>query len=247
MSLRVAVVGLGSIGRRHVGNLLALGCEVSGDDTSSDAEARAKQQYPSLDCAKMAIYRVDAIVIATPWDTHLDWVEWCIGRSLPFFVEKPLGSLEQLPRWRELAAMDLPVNQVGYQLRFHPRYRAMRAMVPNPTDGGFACDFDMATWPGSAYGPAALEASHELDLALDCGLPPDVVVIHSGAAEYYRSWAICDDIAIAEAHFTSAADLGDQMYVDEMAHFLECVREQKPTRVPLADGLRVLEAIACAS
>jgi hypothetical protein len=38
--------------------------------------------------------------------------------------------------------------------------------------------------------------------------------------------------------------LGDQMYVDAMAHFLECVREGKQTRVPLSDGLRVLEALA---
>jgi predicted dehydrogenase len=191
--------------------------------------------------------RYGAMVIASPWDTHIKWVEVAVERQLPFFVEKPLGSLEQLPRWREIAAMDLPVNQVGYNLRFHPRYLAMRQMVPKPTGGAFCCDFDMSRWPGKAYGPPELEASHELDLALDCGLTSDSVTLNSGEENYYRGWLVHDDTALAECWFQSAEELGDQMYLDEMAHFLECVREQKPTRVPLSDGLRVLEAIACRS
>lgn len=234
--MRVAVIGLGSAGRRHVGNLLALGCEVGRYDWAEQSDVR-----PVLD---LRISQWDAVVIATPWDRHLNYVVWAIAERTPFYVEKPIGSLEQLQIWREVAAMDLPVNQVGYQLRFHPRYRAMRQFIPKPIEGAFRCDFDMATWPGKAYGPPELEASHELDLALDCGLSAADVVLNSGAKEYLRDWCICDGHAMAEVQFESAEDLGDQMYVDAMAHFLDCVREGKPTICPLAHGLRVLEALA---
>jgi predicted dehydrogenase len=236
--MRVAVIGCGSAGRRHIANLRALGCEVSGWDVNPAAipvGVPVVAQY----CAPG---HYSAVVIATPMVLHLKWVEIAISQRVPMYVEKPLGSLEQLPRWRELAALDLPVNQVGYQLRFHPSYRAMRQLVPTPLGGSFRCDFDMSTWPGKSYGPPELEASHELDLALDCGLGLEDVVLSRG--QYYREWYVYDANASAHVSFSSAAELGDQMYVDAMAHFLECVREGKPTKVPLSDGLRVLEALA---
>jgi predicted dehydrogenase len=234
--VRVAVVGCGSAGRRHLANLQALGCEAHGFDYGE-----MEGVSPALG---LWLSSADAVVIATPWDRHLQYVESAIRAGIPFYVEKPLGSLDQLPQWRKLTTVvgaSLPVNQVGYQLRFHPSYLAMRQLVPTPLGGSFRCDFDMSTWPGKSYGPPELEASHELDLALDCGLGLEDVVLSRG--QYYREWYVYDANASAHVSFSSAAELGDQMYVDAMAHFLECVREGKPTRVPLSDGLRVLEAI----
>lgn len=234
--MRVAVIGQGSIGRRHATNLEALGCEVGRFDWAEQAGVRPSLEWRPVEW--------DAVVIATPWDRHLKYALAAWYANSPMYVEKPLGSLEQLPRWRELVkASEGLTTQVGYQLRFHPRYRAMRQLIPNPTGGAFTCAFDMTTWPGKAYGPAELEASHELDLALDCGLSANEAVLFSGSDEYCRGWCLHDDIASARATFVSAAELGDQMYVDAMAHFLECVREGKPTICPLSDGLRVLEAL----
>lgn len=263
--MRVAVIGLGSAGRRHVGNLLALGCEVYGDDPHPSSRARCLEQYPQvviLDNHALD-YPIDAWVMASPWNTHLHWVELAIELRRPFFVEKPLGSLEQLPRWREIAQMDLPVNQVGYQCRFHPRIKAMLAHVGAPDRGGFYCDCDMRLWPGKSYGPTLLECSHDLDLALWCGAPSTVssayysettgfniwldpnerwlVSLSCESAGYSRYWGIGNRQRDASSRFLSPQELGDQMYRDELAHFLDCVREQKPTICPLSDGLRVLE------
>jgi predicted dehydrogenase len=266
--MHIGVIGLGSIGRRHVGNLLSLGCDVYGFDEDVRAYPKAKEQYPNLVLNPVAFNGrmdgtpyLDAVVIATPWNTHLEWVEWAVARRLPFFVEKPLGSLEQLPRWREIAAMDLPINQVGYQCRFHPKAQALKLLFHEPDYGTCWCCVDMRTWPGT-YGPFLLEASHEIDMALHLGARLDDVrawhvagkhVIGIGAwnvhmadrSEYCRSWSVrthSDEGATVE--FNCPEELGDQMYVDEMKHFLECVQRQVPTSVPLADGLRVLEVIA---
>jgi predicted dehydrogenase len=241
--MRIGVLGLGSIGRRHVGNLLALGCDVVGSDVSESARERVRSEFPSVEIPGGNMGHLDAVVIATPWDQHLASVEAALRVRMPFFVEKPLGSLEQLPRWREIAAMDLPINQVGYMLRFHETYLAMRRLIPEPTGGQFNCHFNMNTWPGGAYGPMNLEASHELDLALDCGLSYDAVTVRDDAP-YLRGWYLERVGASVEASFDSAEELGTDMYRAELEHFLSCVREQTPTSVPLADGLRVLEAVA---
>lgn len=250
--MRVAVIGLGSIGRRHVGNLLSLGCEVYGYDPHPSARARTLEQFPDIrvcvaDLSATDPYEADAWVIATPWNRHLGFVEDAIKHRIPMFIEKPLGALMELPRWREIAAMDLPITQIGYQCRFHPKAQAMKLLFPEPEWGRFICCGRL----DARYGPFLLEAvSHDIDLALWLGADADQL-IHQGRwwslqykerDGYTRVWSIGthDDLG-AEVSFGSPEELGDEMYRAELAHFLDCVRENKPTICPLADGLRVLE------
>lgn len=262
--MRVAVIGCGSIGRRHIGNLLALGCDVFGVDTSLNALSQipvGAKEFWIAPYSGFAPNDFDALVIATPYDKHLDWVESAVYCRVPFFVEKPLGSLEQLPRWRELAAMDLPVHQVGYQLRFNGVAKALRDVVPRPERGVFVCHCDSRTWPGGAYGPMLLECSHEIDLALYFGAPAVVtsaaydgrscvdvdlggvwhVTLNDRADEYYRRWRLHGHGNSGRATFHSPETLGDEMYRDEMEYFLNRVLDGHPSECPLADGLRVLE------
>lgn len=259
--LRLACVGTGSIGRRHIANLVALGCAVAAYDLSADAlngvPAGASRHLFALDAFPITEY--DAVVIATPWDQHLALVELAVETRTPFFVEKPLGSLEQLPQWRAMAKRNLPINQVGYMLRFHPEYICLRERNTHPRSGAFMCECDMNTWPGGPYGPPLLECSHELDLMLSSGAPnvvPDTYEDSTGlfrlwmgpwafqlryeCLRYRREWAL----GTSRVKFKSSKQLGTKMYVDEMAHFLQCIREHTATSVPLADGLRVLEVCA---
>jgi predicted dehydrogenase len=268
--VRVAVIGCGSMGRRHIRNLLALGCDVDAYDPDSLSRAQAR-----IDDCHLRVYAIrhdridvdqcpDAYVIATPVTHHLLWVEEAVRSRTPFFVEKPLGTLEQLPRWRELANQDLPTNQVGYNLRFQRHAQQLHAAVaPAPRYIECYLHCDMRTWPGKHYGPMLLECSHEIDLALWCGAPNIVskafrtntsahiylghnarVIINDAVADYYREWSASGEIYGYRRSFIAPEELGDEMYRDEIAHFISCVREQKPTRCPLTDGLRVLEVCA---
>jgi predicted dehydrogenase len=261
--MRVGLVGLGSIGRRHLGNLLALGADVVAMDVSPEAIEKARAAYPHARYGTaLSFAGLDALVIATPLDSHLRWVETAVARKLPFFVEKPLGTLEQLPRWREIAALDLPVNQVGYNLRFHTDMRVLRAYVTSPEYGAFVCACDMTAWPGRAYGSPLLECSHELDLALWCGCPAHVEVAHvrgayagdvrfgrsrqwsfrfDARAEYVRKWSLGSQRRDITRRFRAPDELGSGMYYAEMSHFLDNVCVGRPTSCHLADGLKVLE------
>ena len=105
MAMNILVIGVGSIGTRHWYNLLSLGHEVQTYDIKS-----GQPFSPSI------AVRLDGVVISTPPDSHLKYMQWAADRGLPFLVEKPLSdSLDGLEgliyRAREVPAL------VGYQLR----------------------------------------------------------------------------------------------------------------------------------
>ncbi len=257
--MRLAIVGCGSIGTRHLKNALALGCEVEVVEPDYQRILALRAEFPSVHVSNLLAWReYDAVIVSSPYRDHLFPCQRAVEHRKPFFVEKPLGSLDQIEDWRRLVqASEGLTTQVGYQCRFHPKAQAMKLLFPKPESGSFGCYVDMGTWPGKAYGPLWLEASHELDMALHLGAEANVVRFDSFGAilgrsewtveiverdRYLRWWSVGDDDNEGvTVEWNSPAELGDEMYLSELKHFLDCVREGRPTDVPLKDGLRVLE------
>lgn len=237
--MRVGVVGAGSIGRRHIENLIGLGCTVTVCDSSPSARASISYLPVARVSDVLSFAGLDAIVIATPYDRHRLLVEEAVNRRLPFFVEKPIGTAEELPQWSVLAKSDLPVHQVGYMLRFHPAVALLQQQVPNPASGRFTL-----WWDGSKYADPWLESSHEFDLATYlCGSAPVRFDIRTDSQEYRRQWVLDDAQGQRyAAGFSSPEELGTEMYVAEMAHFLDCVQTGQQTRCTLTDGVKALRA-----
>jgi len=111
--VRVFVVGVGSIGHRHLANARELGCEAAGGRLP-EAEAFAP----------------DALVIASPTSDHLDALRWAVERGVHAFVEKPVASSSAgvADTLSAAEAAGLTVG-VGYNLRFHPALEAIRDAV----------------------------------------------------------------------------------------------------------------------
>lgn len=261
--MRVAIIGCGSIGTRHLKNALALGCEVTAYDSDPARQSALRTEFP--DVSVLGVEPIappppaDAVIVATPYDQHLAIVQGAVWSRMPLFVEKPLGSLDQIEDWRRLVEQSQGlVTQVGYQCRFHPKARAMKLLFPTPASASFGCFVDMKTWPGKSYGPLWVEASHDLDMALWLGAEPRVACVSAFGVNlgddwsvdiresdhYLRWWSVGTDSEGATVEFDSPDALGDQMYVDELAHFLDCVQSGRQTLCPLGDGLRVLEVCA---
>ncbi len=257
--MKLAIVGVGSIGTRHLKNALALGCEVFACESDDERRKSVRAHFPSIHVFDElgllgCVQPCDAWLVCTPYDKHLFWAQEAVRRRIPVFVEKPLGSLDQIEDWRALVkASEGLTTQVGYQCRWHPKARAMKLLFPQPQYGTFGCRVDVKSWPGQSYGPLWLEASHDLDLALWMGAETSVdsvtpfganlgawtVDVSEGA--YIRWWSVGGDSEGASVEFNLPEELGDQMYVDELQHFLDCVQEGIQTECPLFDGLRVLE------
>jgi predicted dehydrogenase len=103
--IKFLVVGLGSMGKRRVRNLSALGHrEIAGFDVRADRRAESAALglatvFDSLDQA-FERFRPDAVVVSTSPEAHMDVVFEALARGLPCFIE---ASVVDAPRIRELA------------------------------------------------------------------------------------------------------------------------------------------------
>ena len=187
-SPRVLVIGLGSIGRRHVELLRELGCEVA---VVTQQVTQEVTTFSELGAA-LELFRPDRVLIANRTIDHYPTLQRlqelsCHGKVLG---EKPLFS--ELPE-----ALTQEMQQrivVGYNLRFHPVIQALRNSLVDeePVSAQIYCGQYLPTWrPGSDYrqsysafreqgGGVLRDLSHELDLALWLFGPWKKLVAHGG-------------------------------------------------------------------
>lgn len=176
------LVGCGSIGIRHLRNLIDLGEKVTAYDTDAGRLSTAIDIGASA-ADNTAAEACDHVVIATPASSHVSFAWAALARGQRVFVEKPLS--HSLVSAEALASQfnTLPdaFLRVGYMLRFDPALIALRERIQSGGIGrvlGATIHFGQAlplwrpsrdfrqTPTAQPGGGIILEASHELDLLL---------------------------------------------------------------------------------
>lgn len=132
--MKVGLLGAGRIGNIHAGALAA----------HPDVESLIVADYEAEPARKLAarygvaaassvdelFHEIGAVVIASPTDTHVDYLLRAAERGIPAFCEKPLA--------RDPAATDRAIGainesgiavQMGFMRRFDPGYRAAHELV----------------------------------------------------------------------------------------------------------------------
>ena len=135
----VLVAGLGSIGERHVRNLLALGHRAITVLRRNSRPARTIDQsaFLTVTDADIAFQRnPTALIVATPTAMHVPLIKRAVERGIPTMVEVPLASsLEGLSQLADSArATDTPIL-IAHNLRFHPCLNWVRDSVRNGSVG----------------------------------------------------------------------------------------------------------------
>jgi len=138
--MRVGIIGAGRIGTIHATNLRRHS-DVS-DLAVTDADP-AKSRQVAEQCGGETLLgpnelleAVDAVVICTPADTHVDLIELAVKHRVPALCEKPLA-MNLTDGDRAVAIVsnsDVPV-QMGFNRRFDPGYRAARDLVADASLG----------------------------------------------------------------------------------------------------------------
>ena len=125
--MKFLIAGYGSIGRRHLRNLLALGehdivLYRSQHSTLPDDEIAA---FPvETDLRAALAHRPDAVIISNPTALHLDVAIPAAEQGCHILLEKPIAhSLERVEELRAALAKGSSKLLVGFQLRFHPTLR----------------------------------------------------------------------------------------------------------------------------
>ncbi|MBU1323265.1 Gfo/Idh/MocA family oxidoreductase [Patescibacteria group bacterium] len=257
--MKLVIVGLGSIGKRHKQNLELLGHEV----ISSFGKA-------------------DGFLICNPTSKHLETALQLIKFDLPIFIEKPLS--HNLDNIDQLKGNIL----VGYCLRFDESLKKFKKTVPAKGIKSIkiVCQSWLPDWhPQTDYsqsysakkelgGGVLLDLSHEIDYALwffgpvkkvsaKLQMAPELNIeteamadlnleFFSGVkAEIHLSYASRQPARFCEIKTSDQVLRWDfqpnnEMYLEEMRHFINVVNNKEIPLVTVADGRRVLDVIETA-
>ena len=135
--VRVAVVGVGYLGRHHARILSALpGVELVAviDVNRSRAEQIAAQNgtVALTDCRDV-IGKVDAVTIAVPTEAHTAIALPCLSAGVSVLVEKPMArTLDEADAMIDAAARAGVTLAVGHTERFNPAVEVARPLLTNP-------------------------------------------------------------------------------------------------------------------
>ncbi len=128
--MKFMIAGLGSIGRRHLRNLIALGEEDivlfrSGKSTLPDDELKGYINETDLDSA--LAHEPDAVIVSNPTALHLDVAIPAAEAGCHLLLEKPIShTLERIDELDAAVGRGGGKVLVGYQFRFHPGLQAVK-------------------------------------------------------------------------------------------------------------------------
>jgi len=134
MTRRFLVIGCGSIGKRHIKNLLALNAgEVIGMDVQDARRHETESQFSIKTAASLEDawkWSPHVVLVTTPTSLHLPIAIQAAQHGCHLFIEKPLadrldGTDELM---REVAARKL-ISLVGCNLRFHPGLQTLKRLL----------------------------------------------------------------------------------------------------------------------
>ncbi|WP_420123271.1 Gfo/Idh/MocA family protein [Nakamurella sp.] len=214
MTVRIAVVGAGLIGRRHVEEIDAcadaeLAAVVDPFDAADEVAARySVPRYATL-AELFAAGRPDGVILATPNQLHVDGGLECVAAGVPVIVEKPIGdTVESATRLVEAGeAAGVPVL-TGHHRNYSPIMARARETIRSGAlgdlvavngtalfhkpDDYFTVGGGWRTQPGG--GPILLNLIHEVNNLLS--LVGDIVRVQAVTSNATRGFAVEDTAAM---------------------------------------------------
>jgi predicted dehydrogenase len=136
MPLKIGVVGVGHMGRIHALKLHDMeGVALLGIADTADTCLEGFTQQHKTNCFKdhRALFDAEAVVIATPTDTHFAIAKEFMEQGIHVFMEKPITATpEQARELIALADNRGLVFQIGHLERFSPPFVSASPLITNP-------------------------------------------------------------------------------------------------------------------
>src|ERR1700756_4860926 len=136
--MKILVIGLGSMGKRRIRNLLELGYKnILGFDPRKDRREEAYKKYrittfSNLDTALEK--NPNAMIISTPPDLHRKYAEIAINKNINFFMElnhssKDLNKIIQKIKGKSIVAVP------SCTMRLHPIVKELKKILKKNSIG----------------------------------------------------------------------------------------------------------------
>lgn len=145
--MKILIVGLGSIGQRHLRNLRYLfgdELEISAyrsvgqnikisENMTAETDVDLESAYgikTYFDYGEALEQKPDVAIIANPTRLHMPAALEAANHGCHLFIEKPISvSLKEVTELEKIVKEKELVVQVGYQLRFHPCLQLIRKLL----------------------------------------------------------------------------------------------------------------------
>ena len=184
--MKILIFGIGAIGERHLGNLLALGYDdISLMRTTNNALRTVEGEFKTYSDLGIALAdRPDVVFVCNPTSLHVDTIVRALDAGSQVFTEKPIAtSLDDCDAIQAAITRSGKSVMVGYNMRFHPALINIKNWIDSGRIGapiyartqwgeylpgwhpwedyreGYAARSDLGGGP-------ALTLSHEIDLLL---------------------------------------------------------------------------------
>ena len=131
--MKILIVGLGSIGRRHLKNLLTLGERDiifyrSQKSTLPDDELSDFPVYYDLNQA--IAQKPNAVIISNPTASHMPVAEKAAENNIHIFLEKPVShTVDSVQRFEKILESSESRILIAYQFRFNSGLRKLKELV----------------------------------------------------------------------------------------------------------------------
>lgn len=132
--MKFLVVGLGSMGKRRVRNLQALGyhCiagfDIRGDRLAEASEKYAIQTYTSFEAA-LDQFKPDALIISTSPKYHMDYAWPAYRKGLPCFIEASVVDAEKVRELGTLVKSSGVVMAPSCTMRYFPGPKRVKEII----------------------------------------------------------------------------------------------------------------------
>jgi predicted dehydrogenase len=186
-SLRLLVLGCGSIGQRHIKNLKALQAgEILAFDLVEERRnfVQAALQIETVDELEAAwTWKPNVVLIASSTETHVPLALQAVEHGCHLFIEKPLSyTFTEIERLCVEVEQRQLTTMVGCNLRFHPGPATVKRLIAEKAIGEVISariqtgsylpqwrpnqDYRQSYSASIEWGGATLDCIHEIDLAL---------------------------------------------------------------------------------
>lgn len=183
--MKIVVVGYGSIGRRHIGNIAKL--EIDAEVYCFRRSNSTIEEFPHVriltEVEQVKALNPDVILVCNPSHLHLDWIELAVELNSHVFVEKPMVTTEvDFNRAKDYAnSFRDKVFFIGFMMRYHKGIVALNEQlssgkIGSPYHARLEFGGYLPSWPYADYkqsyaarkdmgGGVIFTISHELDTA----------------------------------------------------------------------------------
>lgn len=221
MTSRVAIVGAGLVGVRHVEAIrhadnIALSAIVDASDSAKQIALDNQVGFYSSLNELFDKDQPDGVLLSTPTTLHLEQGLQCIAAGCPVLIEKPIAvtAAEASSLVASAAEKSVPVL-VGHHRRHNPLIQKAHALIKEGAIGTVRSAqgicwlykpddyFDIAPWRKlEGAGPISVNLVHDIDLMRY--LMGDVVQVQATATKSVRGFEN-EDVAAAVLLFASGA------------------------------------------